>query len=172
MAKKTVKMRKTTATEKKRFATARKTLRKQQRAIDDKFFFQAGRVYPETIEEKIRDGFLAQTLREATPDMKRRIEQILRAELEAMNKQVRVNLDELKKPIEIAVTLPTQWQTKNNQVLAIREMENEHLRNAISWCARRLAKNALETTWIADMKPLMLSLLALLHEAGRRGMCV
>lgn len=64
------------------------------------------------------------------------------------------------------------WKTRDGQTLLIEQMEEEHLRNAISFVQRRLVAEFGRTPWIETIHPLLKSMDNFLTEAKRRGLRV
>lgn len=72
-----------------------------------------------------------------------------------------------RRPAEIDRT--RYWKTEDGEILLIQAMEEEHLRNCISFLARKLSNMLHNTAFLTDSLSFTQSLAAMLLEAKRRG---
>lgn len=68
--------------------------------------------------------------------------------------------------------LRPNWTTAEGEVIPIRQMDEEHLRNTIFYLFRRMFKEFGTITYLDHTKRHLLNLVALMEEAERRGMRV
>ncbi|MFI5223778.1 MAG: hypothetical protein ACHQX3_05950 [Nitrospirales bacterium] len=61
------------------------------------------------------------------------------------------------------------WKTGVGEILRVTDMEEQHLRNAISFCARRLIGRLSSTVYVDELTTYIEGLANLMTEAKRRG---
>lgn len=81
-------------------------------------------------------------------------------------------MDDLFRRDKNAVTLPRLWRAGDGTIYRIPDMEEGHLRNTVSYLARRLAGGLGNAPWVSRFKSTALYLVAMLAECERRGLHV
>lgn len=66
----------------------------------------------------------------------------------------------------------TLWRTGTGEEILMAEMQEGHLRNAISYCARILQRKLGTAVWLTDVSDLLERFVGLLHEAKNRNLRV
>lgn len=67
---------------------------------------------------------------------------------------------------------PATWRMGDGRVIEIALMDEGHLRNAISYCARRLSRQLSDAIWLSEVETYVRGLADFLAEARRRGIRV
>lgn len=98
------------------------------------------------------DKFLRKAIQSIEPEIARRVKEELA--------EIRMN-----QPV-------STWRDGLGRDLNVRDMEEGHLRNAISYAARRLGPELSRTVWLKHSYQLVRGLANLLEEAQRRGIQV
>jgi hypothetical protein len=81
----------------------------------------------------------------------------------------RAHTDTLLREDREAVRLPAYWRSSDGRVIQIKDMDDGHLRNTVSFLARRLATGLGAAPWLGPFQSMTLHLATLLAECERRG---
>jgi hypothetical protein len=112
---------------------------------------------PKEFTVRLEGGqFLQKTLEEMRPKIEQTLKEVL------FNERFNLTPDEP----------PFLWKTHDRKLLHPKQMEEEHLRNAISYTQRRLAAAFGNAIWLSELTWLVRALYEFLKEAKRRGLKV
>jgi hypothetical protein len=108
---------------------------------------------------------------EMSPEFRNRINQMqrdLELQVENIAQRAQEELDRLREQVEE----PFVWRTADGVDMVPQEMDEEHLRNCVSYTQRRLVKKIGESTWLSDSMHFARAYYEFLKECERRGIRV